>query len=45
MAERSGLSPSTIGRIWKAFELKPRRATRGTVLDPVEAIHPAAGTG
>jgi transposase-like protein len=23
MAERSGLSKSTIGRIWKAFELKP----------------------
>jgi transposase len=26
MAERSGLSPSTIGRIWKTFELKPHRA-------------------
>jgi transposase/transcriptional regulator with XRE-family HTH domain len=26
MAERSGLSPSTIGRIWKAFELRPHRA-------------------
>jgi transposase len=26
MAERSGLSPTTIGRIWKAFELKPHRA-------------------
>jgi transposase len=26
MAERSGLSPSSIGRIWKAFELKPHRA-------------------
>ena len=26
MAQRSGLSPSTIGRIWKAFELKPHRA-------------------
>jgi transposase/transcriptional regulator with XRE-family HTH domain len=25
MAQRSGLSPSTIGRIWKAFELKPHR--------------------
>jgi transposase len=23
MADRSGLSESTIGRIWKAFELKP----------------------
>jgi len=26
MAERSGLSASSIGRIWKAFELKPHRA-------------------
>ena len=26
MAQRSGLSSSTIGRIWKAFELKPHRA-------------------
>jgi transposase len=26
MAQRSGLSPSTIGRIWKAFSLKPHRA-------------------
>ena len=25
MAERSGLSPSTIGRIWRQFELKPHR--------------------
>jgi hypothetical protein len=25
MAQRSGLSKSTIGRIWKAFELKPHR--------------------
>jgi transposase len=25
MAERSGLSASTIGRIWRAFELKPHR--------------------
>ena len=25
MAKRSGLSASTIGRIWKAFELKPHR--------------------
>ncbi len=25
MAKRSGLSSSTIGRIWKAFELKPHR--------------------
>jgi transposase len=26
MAQRSGLSKSTIGRIWRAFELKPHRA-------------------
>ena len=26
MAERSGLSKSSIGRIWKAFDLKPHRA-------------------
>src|SRR5215203_7406285 len=26
MAQRSGLSPSTIGRIWRTFELKPHRA-------------------
>ncbi len=27
MAERTGLSKSTIGRIWKSFELKPHRAS------------------
>jgi len=26
MAERAGLSKSTIGRIWKAFELQPHRS-------------------
>src|SRR5215203_7067841 len=26
MAKRSGLSKSTIGRIWRTFELKPHRA-------------------
>jgi transposase len=26
MARRSGLSPSSIGRIWRAFDLKPHRA-------------------
>lgn len=26
MAERTGLSKSSVGRIWKAFELKPHRA-------------------
>jgi hypothetical protein len=25
MAERSGLRKSTIGRIWKSFELQPHR--------------------
>jgi hypothetical protein len=25
VVERSGLSKSTIGRIWRAFELKPHR--------------------
>ena len=25
MAQRSGLSASTIGRIWRAFDLKPHR--------------------
>lgn len=25
MAERTGLSKSTIGRVWKAFDLKPHR--------------------
>src|ERR1035437_2277178 len=28
MAKRSGLSKTTIGRIWKAFELKPHRVDR-----------------
>ena len=28
MAKKSGLSSSTIGRIWKAFDLKPTRRTR-----------------
>lgn len=38
MAERSGLSKSTIGRIWRAFELRPHRAD-GFKLRP----HRAAG--
>ena len=46
MAERSGLSPSTIGRIWKAFELKPHR-TDGFKLsnDPlfVEKVYDIVG--
>lgn len=46
MAERSGLSPSTIGRIWKAFDLKPHRA-EGFKLsnDPlfVEKVHDVVG--
>jgi transposase len=46
MAERSGLSPSTIGRIWKAFDLKPHR-TEGFKLstDPlfVEKVYDVVG--
>jgi transposase len=46
MAERSGLSPSTIGRIWKAFDLKPHR-TDGFKLsnDPlfVEKVYDIVG--
>jgi transposase len=46
MAQRSGLSKSTIGRIWKAFELKPHRA-EGFKLsnDPlfVEKVHDIVG--
>jgi transposase len=46
MAERSGLSPSTIGRIWKAFDLKPHR-TDGFKLsnDPlfVEKVYDVVG--
>ena len=46
MAERSGLSKSTVGRIWKAFELKPHR-TDGFKLsnDPlfVEKVHDVVG--
>lgn len=46
MAERSGLSKSTVGRIWKAFELKPHRA-EGFKLsnDPlfVEKVHDIVG--
>ena len=33
MAARSGLSESTIGRIWKAFELKPHRANWSRLSD------------
>lgn len=46
MAERSGLSRSTIGRIWKAFDLKPHRA-EGFKLsnDPqfVDKVHDVVG--
>jgi transposase len=46
MAERSGLSKSSIGRIWRAFELKPHR-TDGFKLstDPlfVEKVHDVVG--
>ena len=37
--QRSGLSKSTIGRIWKAFDLKPHRA------DDVQAVHRPAVRG
>ncbi len=33
MAEKSGLSKSTIGRIWKAFGLKPHRGGRVQTID------------
>ncbi len=46
MADRSGLSKSTVGRIWKAFELKPHR-TDGFKLsnDPlfVDKVHDIVG--
>jgi transposase len=46
MAKKSGLSPSTIGRIWHAFELKPHR-TDGFKLsnDPmfVEKVYDVVG--
>src|SRR4051794_6586404 len=46
MAEKSGFSPSTIGRIWRAFELKPHR-TDGFKLsnDPmfVEKVYDVVG--
>src|SRR5262249_56765589 len=31
MAKRSGLSRSTVGRIWKAFQLKPHRSETFTL--------------
>jgi transposase/transposase-like protein len=46
MAERSGLSESTIGRIWRAFELKPHRAdTFKLSTDPlfVEKVYDVVG--
>ena len=46
MAQRTGLSKSTVGRIWRAFELKPHRA-EGFKLstDPlfVEKVHDVVG--
>jgi hypothetical protein len=46
MAKKSGLSPSTIGRIWRAFDLKPHR-TDGFKLsnDPmfVEKVYDVVG--
>jgi transposase len=46
MAERSGLSRSTIGRIWRAFELKPHREDGFKLSgDPlfVEKVHDVVG--
>jgi hypothetical protein len=46
MAKRSGLSKSTIGRIWRTFELKPHRAdTFKLSNDPlfVEKVHDVIG--
>jgi len=46
MADRSGLSKSTIGRIWKTFELKPHRADGFKLSnDPlfVEKVHDIVG--
>jgi transposase len=46
MAERSGLSKSTIGRIWRTFELKPHRAdTFKLSTDPlfVEKVYDVVG--
>ena len=46
MADRSGLSRSTIGRIWKAFELKPHREDGFTLsTDPqfVEKVYDVVG--
>jgi hypothetical protein len=45
-AERSGLSSSTIGRIWKASDLKPHRADGSKLSDDplfVEKIHDVVG--
>jgi transposase len=46
MAERTGLSRSTIGRVWKAFGLKPDRTDGFTLSsDPlfVEKVHDIVG--
>jgi transposase/transcriptional regulator with XRE-family HTH domain len=46
MAERTGLSRSTIGRIWRAFDLKPHRADGFKLSnDPlfVEKVHDVVG--
>jgi len=46
MAKHTGLSPSTIGRIWKAFQLKPHLADTFKIsADPlfVEKVHDIVG--
>jgi transposase len=47
MAERTGLSKSSIGRIWRAFELKPHRAEtfKGSSGFRVRVLRSAVGTG
>lgn len=47
MAQRSGLSKSTIGRIWKTFDLQPHRVEDGFKLskDPmfIEKVYDLIG--
>jgi transposase len=46
MAERTGLSKSTIGRIWRSFELKPHREDGFKLSDDplfVEKVHDIVG--
>ncbi len=40
MAKRSGLSKSTVGRIWRTFDVKPHRKVRST-LRPSTRVGPS----